>query len=243
MAALAAPALVGWWRDRNVGEARRGERIAERSGCFGCHGPGGATGFEEAAEGVGSVPPLSREALRSYAENEAELVEWVRDGMPRRLRAELEEFPLEGPPPLVQMPDFGEVLSEREIHDLARWLGALAGCGRPEAGEAAEGWRAAERLGCFTCHGPGGRVDRPNPGSLMGYVPAWDGRDFPELVRDDAELREWILDGAPDRLLENPLARRFLERQVLKMPAYRGRVESSEVEAIAAYIRWLREGA
>jgi hypothetical protein len=77
----------------------------------------------------------------------------------------------------------------------------------------------------------------------MGYVPAWDGRDFPELVRDDAELREWILDGAPDRLLENPLARRFLDRQVLKMPAYRGRVEPFEVEAIAAYIRWLREGA
>ena len=67
------------------------------------------------------------------------------------------------------------------------------------------GHAIAERLGCFRCHGPGGRGAGRNPGSLKGYIPPWDGRDFAELVLDEAELREWILGGRPQRLQANPL--------------------------------------
>lgn len=240
--AVAAAGLVAWWRGRNVGPVQRGERIAQRSGCFGCHGRGGVTGLDDPGDGVGGVPPLTAEALRSYAEDAGELREWVRDGMPRRVRAELEQYPLEGPDPLFQMPAFGDRLSEREIGDVASWLAAVGGFDGPGEGEAEAGLLAAERLGCFGCHGPGGRGDTPNPGSLKGYVPAWDGRDFPELVRNEAELRAWILDGAPERLREHRVARWFLERQTLRMPAYRDRIRDSDVSAIVAYVRWLRGG-
>ena len=81
----------------------------------------------------------------------------------------------------------------------------------------------------------------PNPGSFKGVIPSWEGDDFLELVRDDEELRGWILDGGIPRLIDHPIARRFIARQVVSMPAYRGVLEDGELEALVAYIRWLRE--
>jgi hypothetical protein len=57
---------------------------------------------------------------------------------------------------------------------------------------------------------------------------------------DDADLREWILDGRPRRLQANPLARFFLDRQAIRMPAFRGRISEEELRALEAYIGWLR---
>ena len=79
-----------------------------------------------------------------------------------------------------------------------------------------------------------------NPGSLKGYIPPWDGRDFPDLVANDNELREWILSGRPQRLQSNPAARFFLDRQTIRMPAFRGQITDEELRAIEAYIGWLR---
>ena len=93
---------------------------------------------------------------------------------------------------------------------------------------------------CFACHGPQGRGDTPNPGSLKGYLPSWSGEDFPELARDDGEIRDWIRDGAPRRLREHPVAAFFLRRQAIRMPAYGARVGDPEIARITAYIRWLR---
>ena len=98
----------------------------------------------------------------------------------------------------------------------------------------------ASRVGCFGCHGPGGRVGKRNPRSFKGYIPPWRGRDFNELVRDDEELRRWILDGKIDRLESNPLARYFTGRQVIQMPAYRDILNDEEVEALITYIHWLQ---
>jgi hypothetical protein len=80
----------------------------------------------------------------------------------------------------------------------------------------------------------------PNVRAFKGYIPAWDGRDFPELARDDAEIREWILDGGTQRLMSNAAARWFLERQPIKMPAYRGHIKDEEVDRLIAYIHWVR---
>ena len=99
----------------------------------------------------------------------------------------------------------------------------------------------AASLGCFGCHGPGGRGDSPNPGSLKGYIPSWSGADYPELVRDEGELAEWIRDGSPRRLRENPAARFFVERQLVRMPAFGTDVTDEEIRQIAAYIAWLRK--
>ena len=104
----------------------------------------------------------------------------------------------------------------------------------------ADGRDAAARLGCFACHGPQGRFDTPNPGSLKGYIPSWSGADFPELARDEGEIREWIRDGSPKRLRDNPLAAFFMRRQAIRMPAYGDRVSEDEVRRITAYIGWLQ---
>jgi hypothetical protein len=87
---------------------------------------------------------------------------------------------------------------------------------------------------------PGRRGAGRNPGSLKGYIPPWDGRDFAELVADEAELREWILGGRPRRLRANPLARFLLDRQMIRMPAFRGQIKEEELRALEAYIGWLR---
>jgi len=105
---------------------------------------------------------------------------------------------------------------------------------------AAAGLARAEALGCVGCHGPGGRLARANPGSLKGYLPSWDGADFPELVRDSTEFRQWVERGVSRRLEADRLARFFLGRAVLKMPAYGRRLDAPDVAALWAYVRWLR---
>jgi len=242
VAGLAAAALLawlglGWWRTRNLGPVARGRAVARSHGCFGCHGPGG-TRFSPGE--IDGAPGFTSGDLQAYADGPGEIREWVRDGVSQRFRADLEGLG-EGERPLLRMPAFGHVLSERELEDVVAWLAVLADFQPPPSGAPAEGRAAAARFGCFTCHGPHGRADNPNPGSLKGYIPSWDGADFPELARDEGEIREWILDGTPRRLREHPVARWFLSRQVIRMPAYRGRIPASDLDLIVAYVGWLRE--
>ena len=104
-------------------------------------------------------------------------------------------------------------------------------------------YERTEALGCDGCHGPGGRLARANPGSFKGYVPSWDSADFPELVRDSTEFREWVENGVSRRLDANAFATYFLRRAVLHMPHYRDHLESDDVAALWAYVQWLRATA
>lgn len=241
LAALGGAAWLGFehWRQGGVSAVRRGRVLADRSGCFGCHGPGGLTGFEDPAGTTGAVPPFDQEAVESHARTPAEIREWIADGRPRRLR-EMDEKAGEEEQALLRMPAFGQRLSPAEIDDLVAFVRATSGYQASAEPAAVAGREAAARLGCFTCHGPQGRDTPPNPGSFKGYIPSWDGPDLPELARDDAELREWILDGSPKRLREHPIARRFIAGQAVKMPAYRGHIAPEDVELLVAYVRWLR---
>lgn len=246
MAVLAGVALglagwggLSWWRGKNVSPVQRGWAVAEAHGCFGCHGPGGVTGRPDPGNGVGGVPAFSQDEVEAYAKNDEEIREWILDGMPRRLREEAGSAD-SGEPLLTRMPAWRGVLSEREVDDLVAYIKAVADVERPTDARAEAGRQAAARLGCFGCHGPQGRGSLPNPRSFKGYVPSWDGPDLPELARGETEIEEWILDGRPRRLQEDRLARHFLDRQVIQMPAYRGRITPQDVEAIVHYIRWLR---
>ena len=227
VAVSAVVTAIFWWRWANVGAVQRGADLALAQGCLGCH------------EGPSVSPLLPRHFADLDDVDPATLREWILDGMPRRVRQDPESREaLEAAP--IRMPAWRGRLSYAQIDDLVAYLRALASADVPEDPAARKGHAVAERLGCFRCHGPGGRGAGSNPGSLKGYIPPWDGRDFAELVVKEGELSEWILDGRPQRLQANPLARFFLDRQAIRMPAFRGQVTEEELRALEAYIRGLR---
>jgi mono/diheme cytochrome c family protein len=234
LAVLAGLAGVAWWRTRDIGPVQQGARLASERGCLSCHGPAGRLADPEGTLGIGSIPSFEHDDVTSYARSEAEIREWILDGKPRRLREAQD-----GETVLLAMPAWRGRLSAREVDHLVAWVKAVSEFD-PLPEEAAAGRDAAARLGCFACHGPQGRGDTPNPGSLKGHIPSWSGRDFLELARDEGEIREWIREGGPRRLRENPVAAFFLRRQAIRMPAYGERVGEVEIRQISDYIRWLR---
>lgn len=208
----------------------RGRAVAERAGCFACHGDGGRGGVANPGAPTGEVPPLTVfAAATSYVQSPAELREWVVSGRPARVRGGR-------PAGLLTMPAYGEHLSAQEIDDLVAWLAAAGGYDRPPPGPATRGRALARELGCTGCHGEDGRGGIANPGSFKGYIPPWEGPDFALVVESEAELREWILDGVSRRFAGNPAAQLFLRRQAIHMPAYRGRVDRAGLDALVAYI-------
>lgn len=232
----AALAFVAF-RARRVAAAEgspvtRGAALAEAMGCFGCHGPGGGRPIANPGSRAGEVPGWPGGTWMMWNRDEADVRAWIVSGRP------------EGREPdrgaLLAMPAYGRFLSERQVDDLVAYVLAVSQFGVPDEPLAAQGRDVAIRSGCLGCHGPEGRGLVRNPGSLTGYVPAWDGDDWTELVKDEQEFRAWVLDGAPPRIAGHPVARRFLERQALRMPAYRGRLDEDEVDALWAFARWVR---
>jgi mono/diheme cytochrome c family protein len=188
---------------------------------------------------VGQVPTFDHEAVTAHSRSLQEIREWIAEGRPRRLAEEADES---GDDTILRMPAWGTRLRDDELDALVAYIAAVSDF-EPVPDEVARGRATAARFGCFACHGPQGRGDTPNPGSLKGYIPSWSGADFPELARDDGEIHEWIRDGAPRRLREHPVAGWFLQRQQIRMPAYGDRVSDEDVARITGYILWLRRSA
>lgn len=244
LALAAGVAAVGLaiLRRPDIPAAERGRRLAERTGCFGCHGPEGTRGTANPGRKDRSVPTFEGDVMM-YAHSADDVRAWIRTGRtPKRARSRtwLEERKRG----TLRMPAFGRRLSPRQIEDLTAFVEARAGEPEPQDSLASAGLQRAEDLGCAGCHGPGGRFARPNPGSFKGVVPAWDSRDFADLVRDRAEFDAWVRHGMSPRFRRNPAARFFLERAVLHMPAFEGHLEPGDLDALWAWITWLRtEGA
>jgi mono/diheme cytochrome c family protein len=251
---LAAGAWGGFTyvRAPRLTPALRGSRLAEELGCFGCHGPGGTGGIPNPRSEAEQVPAWDGGTAMMYVENEGEIREWILYGRPKRLAKERRhETPRDSLDhgnenqldarrkrlPL-DMPRFEGVVSEKELDDLVAFYKAVAAFDTPPA-QAREGYRTASRLGCFGCHGPGGRVGSRNPRSFKGYIPPWRGSDFADLVKSEDELREWILTGKIDRFESNPVARFFTRRQIIHMPAYRDVLDDGQLDDLVAYIQWL----
>ena len=244
LAALLALALVAGglfyrWRTKNISRVQRGSEVAAQRGCFTCHGPGGSAGVPNPGHVMGDVPSFTGGLITMYANDESEIREWILDGMPRRLRDDPEQMALRRDA-TIRMPAWRGIIEGRDLDDLVAYVKAVSDFERPQDANADEGRQVAQRTGCFHCHGPQGRGSMLNVRAFKGYIPAWDGADFPELARDDLEIRAWILDGGTRRTYANPAARWFLERQPIKMPAYRGRLTEEEVARVIDYIHWLR---
>lgn len=235
-----ACALVAWAivARPNLPAAERGRRIAERWGCFTCHGAGGIHGVANHGRVDKTVPGFEGDVMM-YAKNDADIHEWIRDGVPKR-RAESHTWQDQRDKGALRMPRFGRVLSESQIDDLVAFVNASAGNPEPEDSLALAGLDVGKSLACFGCHGPGGRLAVRNPGSLKGYVPSWDGRDFPELVHGRSEFHEWVDSGVSRRFRGNPAAMVLLKRAALHMPAYHAHLAEGDEDALWAYVQWLR---
>ena len=182
------------------------------------------------------MPSFEHDDVTAYAKSEDEIREWILDGKPRRLR-EAADGEAE---PVLRMPAWSGRLSPGEVEASSSRTSRPSPTSTPCPTRSRTGGTWPRSSGCFTCHGPQGRFDTPNPGSLKGYIPSWSGADFPELARDAGEIREWIRDGSPKRLRDHPVAAFFMRRQAIRMPAYGDRVSEDDVRRITAYIGWLQ---
>jgi len=215
----------------------RGRRLAEATGCFGCHGPEGMEGTANPGRDEKTVP--SFKALMMYAKGKEEVREWIRDGV-TTARSKSETWRAEREAGALRMPAFGTRLKPHQIDDLVSFVMTVAGENAPEDSLALAGRGRIEALGCTGCHGRDGRYARPNPGSLKGYIPPWDGEDFTELVRDRNEFDEWVRRGNTRRFETNPLAMYFLRRAAVHMPAFERFLAPGDLDALWAYVGWLR---
>ena len=108
---------------------------------------------------------------------------------------------------------------------------------RIEESQPARGRRVAASLGCFTCHGPEGRGNVPNRGSQLETVPGFTEQTLMMFVKNAAELREYILDGAPRRRRDDPTYQEKMAAQAIRMPAFRGWISDADLDALVAYLR------
>jgi mono/diheme cytochrome c family protein len=238
-AAVAEAGVLGFvfWRAREGRRAsafpiEHGRQVAESMGCFGCHGPAGGQPIPNPGSKSGEVPGWTGGTWMMWNKSEGDVRAWILDGHPPSRPAD--------PKALIHMPAFGRFLDARARDDLVAYVLTASQFGTPADEAVAAGKEAALRLGCFGCHGPEGRGLIRNPGSFKGFVPPWDGPDYPDLVRDDAEFRQWVRNGVSDRFRANPAAKVFLDNQAIAMPAYGDRASDEDLRTLAAFVSWVR---
>ena len=212
---MAGRALLWKWEQNPV---LRGRILAERKGCNGCHRPFAGREIPNPGSRWGSVPAFEGGNAVMYASNRDEIGEFIRDGAPRKW-LESPEVRHRVEAQAIRMPAWKGTLSDREIADLVAWACAAGEFQMPGDEKAKEGRELARDLGCTACHGVEGSGGVSNPGSLGGFIPGFAGRNFLDLVRDEAEFREWVRTGTSRRLERNPLVKAFWRRQKLKMPS------------------------
>ena len=221
-----------WQRAVRDQPVQRGRVLAENLGCFGCHGPGGAQPIPNPGAKGGEVPGWVGGTWMMWNREASDVRGWILDGHPAGREPDAGA--------LIAMPAYRSRVTSAEADDLVAYVLAASHFGAIDDARASAGHDTAYRLGCFGCHGPEGRGVIANPGSFKGFIPPWDGEDYSELVRDSAEFAEWVRNGVSDRFRANPAARTFLERQIVKMPAYRDRVSDDDLRDLEAYVAWVR---
>ncbi len=216
----------------------KGRRLAEQTGCFGCHGPSGTGGVFNPGRADVMVPNWKGDMMM-FAKDTAEIRQWIADGA-TTAKSHSDSWREQRAKGALKMPAFGRRLSSDEINDLVAFVATVNVPSVPEDSLALSGYYRADSLACFGCHGSGGRYARPNPGSFKGYVASWETSDFADLVMNRQEFDEWVNDGISKRLDGNSVAKYFLRHAELKMPKFRSHLQAGDLDAVWAYISWLR---
>ena len=107
---------------------------------------------------------------------------------------------------------------------------AMAYVRAPEITPAMRGRAVAAALGCFGCHGPQGLGGVPEP-SVPGAIPGWTWGEVDMYLRDEADLRAWILDGAPADW------KRAAAAPLVPMPAYRDHLDAQSLSDLIAFFK------
>src|SRR5437879_1998846 len=103
--------------------AARGQRVAVRLGCFGCHGPGGGGGTRNPGSEEGTVPAFTEQAQMMYVKSAQDLREYVLDGAPARKRDDPDyRAKMEGAG--LRMPAYRGYVGSGELEDLVTYLRA-----------------------------------------------------------------------------------------------------------------------
>ena len=236
--------VAGYWRARSSNPVRRGIVRAQELGCFSCHGALGGAGIPSPGDDEG-VPQWNGSVWMMYVESDDDVRRYILEGTPPHDDGKRAQGHDAGrhdhEDRAITMPAYERVISESDLEDLVATFKVLSGMVKPPGDTPARtGYDVAREWKCFSCHGPGGSGGFPNPGSFTGFIPGWYGADFEDLVRDRAEFDSWIRDGTIPRLSGHPIARVFLERQRVSMPAYRG-LTPGQLAGLWAYARWLKQ--
>src|SRR6266850_846570 len=84
--------------------AERGRRLAERTGCYGCHGPEGLRGTSNPGRTDQTVPTWEGD-LMMFGHSPGDIREWIRDGVTQK-RAQSETWRRERDRGTLKMPAF-----------------------------------------------------------------------------------------------------------------------------------------
>jgi mono/diheme cytochrome c family protein len=86
---------------------------------------------------------------------------------------------------------------------------------------------------CSFCHGPDGNGGVPNPNSVDGVVPALNTAEFAQEFDTPAKIKAMILDGS------EPAKAAEASGAPINMPAFKGQLSETELDALVAYIQGL----
>ena len=113
--------MVSGWNPDIPDIVYEGKKIAQRLGCFGCHGPSGMGGVHNPGSFKGHIPPWQGDDFAELVRSEQELREWILDGRIQRLwdnpaaRCYLERQ-------TIKMPPYREHVSEQELEKIAAFI-------------------------------------------------------------------------------------------------------------------------
>ena len=189
--------------------AERGRRLAERTGCFACHGPGGQHGAANPGRNDKTVPDFDDDDMMMYAKSTQEVREWIEDGV-TKTKANSATWREQRKRGALRMPPFERRLGPRQIDDLAAYVAVMAEMHEPDdSTDARHGLERAEALRLRRLP----RSRRPPRAAqsriAQGLRAVVGRRGLPDLVHDRTEFGEWVEHGISKRFEKNALATHF----------------------------------